>query len=99
MRVSQITHWNGIAPKDTIRPGQKLSVWVRDKTRLAGVNKREPVVRKVGYTVRKGDSLARIASRFNVRTKDILKWNAVNPKKYLQPGQRLTLYVDITAHR
>jgi membrane-bound lytic murein transglycosylase D len=47
------------------------------------------------YTVRKGDSLYLIASRFNIRVADIKRWNRVG--KYLQPGQKLKLYVDITS--
>ena len=27
----------------------------------------------------------------------ILKWNDLADRKYLQPGQRLTLYVDVTS--
>lgn len=57
---------------------------------------REPIVRRVGYNVRNGDSLARIADRFNVRVHDIVRWNTIDPKKYLRPGQHLTLFVDIT---
>jgi membrane-bound lytic murein transglycosylase D len=94
---SKIAHWNGIAPKDTLKIGQKLSVWVNAKTAsTAQPAKRDAMVRKLGYKVRNGDSLARIAQKFNVGINDIVKWNSVNPKKYLQPGQRLTLYVDIT---
>ncbi len=93
--VSRLAHWNGIAPRDMIKPGQKLSVWTKEPV-SAQPGQRNAVVRKVGYKVRNGDSLARIAGKFNVRISDIVKWNAVNPKKYLQPGQRLTLYVDIT---
>jgi len=44
--------------------------------------------------VRNGDSLYRIADKFNLRINDIKKWNVVS--KYLQPGDRLTLYVDVT---
>ena len=46
------------------------------------------------YTVRKGDSLSRIADKFNIRVSDIRKWNKLG--KYLQPGQKLKLFVDIT---
>ena len=95
VHVSEITKWNGLAPKDTIRPGQKLSIWIDSNHKAHGLQ-RDPVVRKVGYTVRRGDSLARIANKFNIRTSDILKWNSVDASKYLQPGQYLTLYVDIT---
>ena len=46
-----------------------------------------------GYRVRRGDSLYRIAGKFNVSVNDIIAWNSLDPGAYLQPGQRLTLYV------
>ena len=46
-----------------------------------------------GYRVRRGDSLYRIAVRFDVTIDDIISWNSLDPGAYLQPGQRLTLYV------
>ena len=47
-----------------------------------------------GYRVRRGDSLYRIAGKFNVSINDIIAWNSLNPDAYLQPGQKLTLYVS-----
>ena len=53
--------------------------------------------RKLRYTVRNGDSLYIIASRFRVSIGDIVRWNKIDRNKYLQPGQKLTMYVDVTA--
>ena len=53
-------------------------------------------MRNITYKVRRGDSFARIADKFNVSIKDIERWNSLNRKKYLQPGQRLKLSVDVT---
>lgn len=89
----EIARWNGFAPKDTIRPGQTLVIWLKQDKNNAPL---KPTTRKVAYQVRKGDSLARIASKFDIRVKDIVSWNQVNPKKYLQPGDRLTLFIDVT---
>ncbi|MEH6590296.1 MAG: LysM peptidoglycan-binding domain-containing protein [Halioglobus sp.] len=47
-----------------------------------------------GYRVRSGDSLYRIAGKFNVSIDEIISWNSLNPNAYLQPGQKLTLYVS-----
>lgn len=47
-----------------------------------------------GYQVKRGDSLYRIAGRFKVSIDDILSWNSLQRDDYLQPGQRLTLYLD-----
>lgn len=52
------------------------------------------VAKPHGYRVRRGDSLYRIADRFKVSIRDIVSWNALDPRKYLQPGQKLTLYVN-----
>lgn len=46
-----------------------------------------------GYRVREGDSLYRIAGKFNVSVEDIIVWNALDRKAYLKPGQQLKLYI------
>ncbi|MEX0623817.1 LysM peptidoglycan-binding domain-containing protein [Saccharospirillum sp.] len=99
--VQSLARWNNMAPRDVIRPGQTLAVWVSNDTSSAtasassSVRNGREVVRKVGYVVRSGDSLSRIANRFNVRIADIQSWNTIG-QEYLQPGQHLTLYVDVT---
>lgn len=45
------------------------------------------------YRVRQGDSLSRIARKFNVSVTDIIAWNALDPDAYLRPGQKLTVHV------
>jgi membrane-bound lytic murein transglycosylase D len=92
--VQSLARWNNMAPRDVIRPGQTLAVWV-DQDNTSSVRNDREVVRRVGYVVRSGDSLSRIANRFNVRIADIQDWNTIG-QEYLQPGQRLTLYVDVT---
>jgi membrane-bound lytic murein transglycosylase D len=99
----QVAEWNGLAVRDSIHPGQTLVIWSAQainevtltSTALA-LPEREPMVRKIGYRVRNGDSLARIAGKFNVSIEDILEWNEeLRGKKYIHPGQKLTLFVDI----
>jgi membrane-bound lytic murein transglycosylase D len=51
-------------------------------------------VRKLNYQVRNGDSLYLIAKRFELKITDIKSWNKLDSSKYLQPGQRLTLYIN-----
>lgn len=51
-------------------------------------------VRKLNYQVRNGDSLYLIAKRFDLKIADITSWNKLDKNKYLQPGQRLTLYIN-----
>ncbi|WP_273427061.1 LysM peptidoglycan-binding domain-containing protein [Marinobacter sp.] len=96
--VRQVAAWNGMAPGDPLIPGKELVIWSKTSqpTMVATNNARgKAMVRKVGYRVRKGDSLSTIANRFSVNVRDIASWNDLNTSRYLQPGQSLVLYVDI----
>ena len=99
--VRQIARWNSMAPGDPIYPGKKLVIWSKTAdAATAGANKqttfsKQEVIRKLSYRVRNGDSLAKIATKFNVKINDIVGWNSLKKEKYLQPGQALTLYVDV----
>lgn len=106
--VKRLAKWNGMAPRDRIRPGQQLVIWQNSPARtqtaslegnsVANIPQFTPNdrVSRISYVVRKGDSLARISQKFNVSIEQLKKWNQHARGKYLQPGQRLTLYVDIT---
>ncbi|OHY82720.1 LysM peptidoglycan-binding domain-containing protein [Marinobacter sp. AC-23] len=96
--VRQVAAWNGMAPGDPLIPGKKLVIWsntAQPTLASADSTRGKAMVRKVGYRVRKGDSLALIANRFSVNVQDIASWNDLNTSRYLQPGQSLVLYVDI----
>ncbi|MGQ4275558.1 LysM peptidoglycan-binding domain-containing protein [Pseudidiomarina sp. E22-M8] len=90
VNLRQLAKWNGMAPTDPLRPGRELVVWLKDDSKSSGVT------RNIHYQVRSGDSLARIAQKFNVTIDDIEKWNQIRRSNYLQPGQRLKLIVDVT---
>jgi membrane-bound lytic murein transglycosylase D len=102
--VRELAAWNGMAPGDTLAVGRTLVVW-RQGTAPAGAAAAgasrapaaEPMLRRVNYTVRRGDSLYRIANSFRVSIDDIKRWNSLDGKRHLQPGQRLVLHVDVTA--
>jgi len=83
-----IAKWNGMAPADTLKPGQKLVIWQQSKVA-------KDYIQSVTYKVRSGDSLSRIAQKFKVSVADLLKWNDLNKNHYLQPGQTLKLYVNV----
>ncbi|MFQ3207368.1 MAG: membrane-bound lytic murein transglycosylase D [Glaciecola sp.] len=91
--IRDLAKWNGMAPRDPLKPGKELVVWVNQVSEQQTDNS---IMRTLTYTVRNGDSLSRIADKFNVKISDIAKWNNLNGKRYLQPGQKLKLYVDVT---
>ncbi|CAA0121760.1 Membrane-bound lytic murein transglycosylase D [BD1-7 clade bacterium] len=86
----KIAKWNRKSPRDTLKVGERLVIWSKVKG-----SSRDGVVKKVTYKVRNGDSLAKISNKFNVKVNQITQWNGINPDKYLQPGQRLKLYVNV----
>ncbi|VAW57711.1 Membrane-bound lytic murein transglycosylase D precursor, partial [hydrothermal vent metagenome] len=51
-------------------------------------------IQRISYRVRRGDSLYLIAQKFNVGIKQIKRWNSLT-SKYLQPGQKIKLFVDV----
>ena len=99
----KLAAWNGMAPTDPLKIGQELVIWTKSPTTQKNLTPPDVVaidqsthLRKINYRVRRGDSLARISNKFSVTVNDLKKWNnKVANRKYLQPGDRLTLYVDI----
>lgn len=90
----ELAKWNAMAPRDTLSIGQQLVVWTEAAPASGPQSKN--LTRKLRYTVRRGDSLYRIASRFRVTVNDLLRWNSIERNKILRPGDRLTMYVDVT---
>jgi membrane-bound lytic murein transglycosylase D len=94
--VRSLAKWNAMAPGDTLKIGQKMVVWSKDapltpQTKLQAARKNQTI----HYTVRKGDSLYLISKRFKVSINDLKRWNVLY-KKYLKPGQKLKVIVDVT---
>ncbi len=91
-RVQLLRQVNGIRGS-RIRAGDTLMIprgsgW-QDSLAMAKHGGAKPQ----GYRVRRGDSLYRIAGKFNVSINDIVAWNSLDPRAYLRPGQKLTLYL------
>jgi len=92
--VRQLAKWNAMAPGDTLRARQKLIIWSPQakSSSLLTASRKNQTIR---YTVRNGDSLYLISQRFKVSVRDLKRWNKLN-KKYLKPGQKLKIIVDVT---
>ncbi len=97
-----LAKWNGMAPGDPLSIGKKLVVWTNGKAVGSSMPATSPInsantTRKLRYTVRNGDSLYLIARKFRVGIDQIARWNGIDKNKILRPGQKLTMYVDVTA--
>jgi membrane-bound lytic murein transglycosylase D len=97
VNMHSLAKWNGMAVRDPLRKGQKLVVWTNNTGSKTPTSNGKPpqTIQPVFYTVRNGDSLSRIADRYRVSINDLHRWNRIKGK-YLQPGQKLKLYVDVT---
>jgi membrane-bound lytic murein transglycosylase D len=101
--VNKLAKWNSMAPRDPLVEGQRIVIWSKlEKTAMVDPrNFRIPIegatTRRIRYAVRQGDSLARISQKFRVSVSQLLRWNRkLSTENVLRPGQRITLYVDIT---
>lgn len=52
-------------------------------------------VKKTFYKVRRGETLSRIAQRFNVDVYDLKVWNRIRKNNALQAGQKLVVYREV----
>ena len=95
VEVQSLARWNNKAPRDTLHIGEKLVIW-----QASNFPSRQGRVTRINYRVRQGDSLAKIANKFKVTVTQITQWNSLDKNRYLQPGQRLTLHVNVmnTSH-
>ena len=106
--VDQLARWNGMAPRDPLLPGRSLVIWGQPPQQEQAIVSRvsltpgdfkhphsDSLRQRIGYTVRNGDSLALISRKFRVTVADLKRWNRLSDT-LLRPGQRLTVYVDVT---
>jgi membrane-bound lytic murein transglycosylase D len=101
--IGKIAKWNNIATKTPLQVGQTLVIWRPGARELAAatpavafVANFQPDIQIVRYVVRPGDSLNRIAQRFNIQLADLFRWNSgLRNVKYIQPGQKIRLELDV----
>lgn len=82
--IKQIENWNSFQAGQALYPGQKITLYSEVATAMQSVT----------YSVRSGDSLGRIANKFNVKTTDLVRWNGLPNGNYIKPGQKIKIYVN-----
>ena len=96
--VNSLVRWNQLIPAAPLSIGKKLVIWLenKNKTELAKIaNTGIDISRKIFYTVRSGDNLSVIASKYNVKVIDIRLWNNLDKDHILQPGEKLTITINV----
>lgn len=101
--VTQLTRANGLKSNTPLRPGQTLVIATsttpkatasRSARATAPAKTPPPGRQSMQYTVQRGDSLFQISRRYRVTVGELRQWNGLGQNQHLQPGQKLTLYVD-----
>ena len=87
--VSNIRSWNNMKRSSYIKPGQKLSIWIGSN---ANSSKTSDDL-KIYYTVKRGDTLSKIAENHRVRMASIMKWNKLSKANTIFPGQKLAIWI------
>lgn len=96
--INNLVRWNQISPSGSLSIGKELVI-LRDnknKTELAKItNTGIDINRDIFYTVKEGDNLSRIAQKYNVKIAEIRSWNDLNEEYILQPGDKLTITINV----
>jgi membrane-bound lytic murein transglycosylase D len=104
MAESELRNVNNIPPRMMVRAGSSLlvprtarhdsdvSVQVADNGFLT--LQPEVVLRRLTVRARKGDTVARLASRYGVSTASVAEWNKLPASASLKAGQSLTLLMS-----
>ncbi|MDB4837745.1 LysM peptidoglycan-binding domain-containing protein [Marinomonas sp.] len=94
-----LARWNSMGLGDPLHPGKKLVVWLqssKNTSNSTSSNLSRSVMKKVVYRIRSGESLSVVAQKFKVSVSNIKKWNPkVGSKKYVQPGDKVTLLINV----
>jgi membrane-bound lytic murein transglycosylase D len=96
--INDLVRWNQLVPTDPLSIGKELVILIDDKdqTDLAKItNTGIDINRKIVYTVKSGDNLSLIAERYKVTVSQIRDWNNLNEKDILQPGDKLTITINV----
>jgi len=89
-----ILSWNNIKSKQTIYPGQRLTLWVKNNNYSStSVSRSSNKGKKVTYTVKRGDTIGHIADDYNTTVKNIRSWNSMKRSSYIKPGQKLDIWI------
>jgi len=101
--IDEIRAWNDL-PDNNLQVGQKLEIWVDseyvrrlEEQRLEGQKRAEADTNKrvVYYTVQKGDTIWKIANKFNCESiSDLIRTNDIQDETDIKPGKQIKIYLD-----
>jgi membrane-bound lytic murein transglycosylase D len=85
--VANIKEWNNLE-SDVIQEGQVLKLYSTKETTKKEEKKKETKSKTTYHTVKKGETLAKLAEKYDVTISDIRKWNGLKGDT-IEIGQKL----------
>jgi membrane-bound lytic murein transglycosylase D len=97
--IKRIIKWNNLPSRTIINQGDVLVIWQKNPLKTSNLLKtiktKNNITKTVTYTIKKGDSLSKIADKFKVKVSEITKLNKITANKVLKIGKKLKIKVDI----
>ena len=88
----KLAKWNGISSRAKVRRGQKLVVFTSKGSTVAKKSRTRGKGKKSFYTVKRGDTLSKIARRYKLSTRQLARINGISSRSTLKRGQKLAVY-------
>ena len=85
--VNDLRSLNGLGPYADLYPGQKLKI----NSKAQGKSGKSSGTKIMTYKVRKGDTLAKIAQKYNTNTQEIASINGIHTIDHLRIGQLINV--------
>ena len=89
VRISDLRQWNGLNSSSVLKIGDEIKIW-----QTFAVTKTKDGNSTMQYTIQNGDTLSEIAEQHQVTTEQLKKWNKSLDKRYIQPGDVVTIYIS-----
>lgn len=93
--IQEIANINGIQNVNLIFPGQILRIPTNSNIPGSESNSTS----KTYYTVRRGDTLSKIALSYGITVNQIVEWNNIQNPNLIYPGERLKFYGHYTSSK
>ena len=89
--IEDLVLWNEIDLEEPLQIEQEIKIFSRYERIRQDIPSRE--LRTMLYPVKSGDTISRIASKFEISSEEIQEWNEIEDVSKIFPGQVLKLYL------
>ena len=91
MSIEDVVLWNELDIAEPLQINQQIKIYSRYERIRQDVPSRK--LRTMLYPIKSGDTISRIASKFDISAKEIQEWNEIEDVSKIFPGQVLKLFL------